>query len=425
MFSDYLKKFFWKIREKSNSTAGVTLVSLGIGMALTLFVFCPTIQWFLSLSTNLHNNQSIMDMETLALGEYNIISDQSYIEAYNRQGDVETKENSDGKYRIKIIYGNEEVIEGTDEMPLNSIPIEIRVEDISDSSKNFVLNHKVISNTENSELVHNVAKLLDKANHLVVPCHQNETRNSSGVCVCNNGYEKFNKRCVLKCKANEVRNSSGTCVCVSGYEKVSGVCKPKCTANQHRDSSGKCVCNEGYGLKNGVCTELTESEKHGCKDNDVENPPLIRTTIRVDDNYHAYLSKSPTVRGIEWDYHQDWNHGMYSSMKAMQLEEHADAYYLQVQGWNDNGGEILKNADVYIVAATNKPYYVFDNGKNYIDTITDWQYFMISRAGFGQTVPISQIAHSSNSIWTKDSAYGTVYVTLRLRHIKKGEKCSY
>lgn len=262
----------------------------------------------------------------------------------------------------------------------------------------------------------------------VKACNYDQKR-ENGICkdICPKGQVyKADGTCSSICNPTFILNTdTNTCECAFGYETFNGVCVEKCKDNESRNSIGACTCNEGYGRKDNICVKLTESEKYGCTDKDVENPPLLRTTIHADDNFHAYLSKYPANTGIEWDYDQDWNHGMYSSMKAIQLEEDVNNYYLQIKAWNDDGDSIIENASIQIEAATNKPYYVFDNGKNYISTATGPQYFMISRNGFGETIPFNQVARGHGAIWTNDNAYGTVYVTLRLHHIQKGDKCSY
>ena len=66
------------------------------------------------------------------------------------------------------------------------------------------------------------------------------------------------------------------------------------------------------------------------------------------------------------------------------------------------------------------------NGKNYID-VSDISVFNVSREGFGGTPApvVSRMDNIGGYFWTRDHAHGHIYVTVRLRHIQKGEKCSY
>ena len=48
--------------------------------------------------------------------------------------------------------------------------------------------------------------------------------------------------------------ANSNCKCDLGYEAWGGQCVLRCSTNQTRNASGICVCNDGYIMKNGVCT---------------------------------------------------------------------------------------------------------------------------------------------------------------------------
>ena len=109
-------------------------------------------------------------------------------------------------------------------------------------------------------------------------CGDHATRNASGTCMCDNGYELHNNVCSYvykpkQCGANETLvgynkwSSSGACNCISGYEQNNGTCsyvyKPKqCGTNEtvtgynKWSSSGTCTCSSGYETFNGKCVAV-------------------------------------------------------------------------------------------------------------------------------------------------------------------------
>ena len=82
------------------------------------------------------------------------------------------------------------------------------------------------------------------------------TRNSDGVCVCPNDQELYYGRCLKKCLPTQIRNNNGVCVCPNGQDIFNGSCIAKCLPNQTRDSNGLCVsrCFPGTVVNNdGIC----------------------------------------------------------------------------------------------------------------------------------------------------------------------------
>ncbi len=91
-------------------------------------------------------------------------------------------------------------------------------------------------------------------------CRENERRDDDGNCVCIEGYETVDGRCLPSCKENEERGPDGVCICKAGYERVDGACRKVCGANAQRNAAGDCDCIPGYEKVDGVCVE----EGSGC-----------------------------------------------------------------------------------------------------------------------------------------------------------------
>ena len=100
---------------------------------------------------------------------------------------------------------------------------------------------------------------------------RNEFKTKDGDCVCRDGYDRRDGRCVERpdpprgCKPgpNEIKTSAGRCICDDGFDRNDdGRCvtlerEPEgCVPgpNEFRTGSGRCVCNDGFDRnKNGVC----------------------------------------------------------------------------------------------------------------------------------------------------------------------------
>ena len=99
-------------------------------------------------------------------------------------------------------------------------------------------------------------------------------RRRFGRCVCRDGYERRDGRCVEEPEEpeepkgctpgpNEIKTPKGRCICADGYERrADGRCRiivrePEgCTPgpNEFRTGKGRCVCKDGYSRSdNGVC----------------------------------------------------------------------------------------------------------------------------------------------------------------------------
>ncbi len=77
--------------------------------------------------------------------------------------------------------------------------------------------------------VENISKifyqsLLCPANstYQVTECSGNDCANSN--CKCNDNYTPWNSQCLPQCGTNETRSSTGTCVCNTGYTRTDAVC---------------------------------------------------------------------------------------------------------------------------------------------------------------------------------------------------------
>lgn len=100
---------------------------------------------------------------------------------------------------------------------------------------------------------------------------RNEFKTKDGACVCRDGYERLDGRCIelpeppQGCKPGprEIKTASGRCICADGYERnADGRCividdEPEGCApgiNEYKATNGRCVCKEGFDRnKNGVC----------------------------------------------------------------------------------------------------------------------------------------------------------------------------
>ena len=98
-----------------------------------------------------------------------------------------------------------------------------------------------------------------------------EIKTDNGRCVCRDGYERRDGRCVEEPEEpkgctpgpNEIKTPKGRCICADGYERrADGRCRiivrePEgCTPgpNEFRTGKGRCVCKDGYSRSdNGVC----------------------------------------------------------------------------------------------------------------------------------------------------------------------------
>ena len=76
----------------------------------------------------------------------------------------------------------------------------------------------------------------------------------NGVCICPSGYGIINNNCLV-CPANSYVNNNGQCTCNTGYtlDASNLRCNLDCMANAYRNSFGQCTCNNGFYMQNNVC----------------------------------------------------------------------------------------------------------------------------------------------------------------------------
>ena len=160
-------------------------------------------------------------------------------------------------------------------------------------------------------------------------CGDHATRNASGTCDCDSGYELHNDVCSYvykpkQCGTNETLvgynkwSSSGTCTCVSGYEINNGTCsyvyKPKqCGANEtvtgynKWSSSGTCTCKSGYETFNGKCIAVCPTGQTRQGDGSCKEETIANLIYRGNWEDHSYCDATGSDDESECDFTQWWD----------------------------------------------------------------------------------------------------------------------
>ena len=153
---------------------------------------------------------------------------------------------------------------------------------------------------------------------------------------------------------------------------------------------------------------------------DTFSPPQITIKVQVDDHFYGYLSKNDNLAGRSYidsaGYSDNWE-PVWTYQET--LYNDVPVQYVHVLAWNANGSKD-ENYGARMWISLNKQFYKFPNGKQYIDTVNNWQYFKLSPTTFGRDyIPYEQInrrgsqtSYGPGTVWLPNTVWGPVYISM-------------